>query len=418
MLFLRATATVILLLTLAGIASAQLLQTWDTKARERSQRLHSAALTALDKGQTTQAAVLLNQATSVDQGDAIAFNTLGLTLAKQGKYDEALDALQKAFKLTHSAETLLDTGMVYYLQHDYDAAVTSWNKAIESDGKLYPVYGDLGFAYIRKGDFTNAEDSFRKLIRVRPNSQLAYRGLALANYLSGEVSDAMKAADHGRTLSPGWQPVLLLLAKLEFLQGNTEAGKLRVREWQAATPKKKSTPFSMTVLGYPVQHDFHWDIFAADNFDNGNFLLARTRLLPGEDGGRRSYCSKGKMSAVLPQARAAAEAAPEDFYILREVGLLELANGQYSAAAEHFAKVLELCPTCRVDWLHLARAQSLAGKASEASYAVQEFRRQLPSEKISPLFLELANAAKGEAAPEKAPAAEPRRTAEPGGSGF
>lgn len=402
---------------LISSANCQLLQTWDTKSRERSQRLTSAAVTALDKGQTAQAVALLNQATLVDPKDAVALNTLGMALAKQGKYDEALDALNKAYKISHFPETLLNTGIVYYLQHDYEAAISSWSKAIEGDKKLYAIYGGIGFAHMRKGEFDNAEQAFRKLITAKPNSELAYRGLALSSYLSGQVNAAIKAAEHARSLSSNSPPILLLLAKLQLIQGNSEAGKQLIKEWQAASTKKKSTPFSMTVFGVPVQHDFHWDAFSADHFDNGNFLLARTRLLPKEDGARRSYSAKGKIGLVLPQARAAAESAPQDYFILRELALLELANGEYTSAATHFSKVLELCPGCRIDWLHLARAQSLAGKPSEASYAVKEFKRQLPDEKISSVFTEFANSNNTESA-EPLHMPEQGRPPEPVGSGF
>lgn len=413
----RIVAALLLSLTMAPPATAQLVQTWDTKARERSQRLNSAGTTALDKGQTAQAVVLLNQAIAADPNDHVALNTLGIALAKQGKYDEALEHLQRAYTLKHDAETLLSTGMVYYLQHDYEAAIKTWNRALELDGKITPLYGNIGFAFLRSGDLQNAEDSFRKLIKLKPNSHLAYKGLALTKYLSGEISAAMKAAEQARTLAPGFAPILLLLAKLEFVQGNTEAGKQRIKSWQLASGKK-AAPFQMTTLGYPVQHDFHWNIFAADQFDNGNFLLARTRLLPKEEGSRRSYATKGKMSIVLPQAKAAAAAEPEDFFILHELGLLELANGEYASAAEHFAKVMQLCPSCRIDWLHLARAQALAGKSSEAAYAAKEFIRQLPDEKISPVFASLAAGAKDEAPSQPQESSAKKPVADPGNTGF
>ena len=417
-LLVRLFATTALALLLAPCATAQLLQTWDTKARERSQRLHSAGVTALEKGQTDQAVALLNQAIAADANDHVAFNTLGLALARQEKYEEALAALQKAYKLSHEAETLLSTGMVYYLQRDYPAAIKSFNRALEIDTKLWQIHGALGFTYMRIGDFEKAEASFQRLIKAHPSSVLAYRGLALCKYLSGEITAATKSAEHAQTLSSSSKPILLLLAKLEFVQGNTDAGKLRVKEWQAATLKKKVAPFAMTIFGYPKQHDFHWDILLADNFDNGNFLLARTRLLPKEDGARRSYAAKGKLAAILPQCKAATEAAPDDFYLWHERALLELASGDYAQASEHFAKVLQLCPVCRIDWLHLARAQALAGKPDEAAYALNEFRRQLPNEKLSPIFTQLATQAKEESPPEKPATDSNKKPASTGGSGF
>lgn len=72
------------------------------------------------------------------------------------------------------------------------------------------------------------------------------------------------------------------------------------------------------------------------------------------------------------------------------MALLELTNGDFEQASEHFAKVLNLCPSCSVDWLHLAVALSGQGKEGEAAYGVQEFQRKHPNERIAPEFAALA----------------------------
>lgn len=88
--------------------SAQRLDTWNTRARERSQVLNSAAVTALCRRQDAAAISLLMKATAADPSDPIPLNTLAFAFARQGKHEEALDALRKSHKLERSsAETLL-----------------------------------------------------------------------------------------------------------------------------------------------------------------------------------------------------------------------------------------------------------------------------------------------------------------------
>ncbi|MBX9687078.1 MAG: tetratricopeptide repeat protein [Candidatus Obscuribacterales bacterium] len=395
------------------------LQTWNTSNREKSQRLTSAAMTALNKGQLSQASRLLLDATQADPTDAVPFAALGMTYIRQGKNSEALDALKKSYQISKNAETLISSGFAYFMDHDYDAAIASWSKALERDPKLVELNGDIGFAFLRKGEFAKADEAFRALIRYRPSSQLAYQGLANLNYLAGNFSAARKAAEHAQSIQ-SYYPVLLLLAKLDFLQGDPKTGQKRVSEWLRASSGKKTLLRSMTDIGYSAQHDFHWDPFLSDNFDTGRLLLARAQSSGKNKSGQekqRSSGKGGKNSAVLSNARQAQFASPKDFYITRELALVEMAEGDNESAANHFRTVLQLCPACRVDWLHLARALAAQGKNSEASYAVREFQQQRPSEAIAGAFTELA---KGDATviPDLSPSVEGSSKRAPGESGF
>lgn len=373
------------------------VQTWNTKAREKAQNLNSAAVTALSRGQQAFAVNLLNQATVTCPSDPIPFSTLGIALAKEGKYAAALDALGKSYDLKHNAETLLTTGFVYYLEHDYEAAIRSWTKALEQEPRTKEIYGDLGYAYLRKGDFQKAEECFHNLAKLCPSSQLAFQGMALLKYLEGDLSASRQAAEHAQSIS-SYHPALLLLAKVCFLQGDKPAAEQAIRSWLVA--RRKTAPVrSMTTLGYPIQRDFHWDPLLGDNFDNGNLLLARTRLLPNEQSQRKSLLSKGRIKEALPLAEQTHLSAPDDFYVLRELALLKMANAEFSRSADDFLRVLKLCPDCNVDWLHVGRAQFLAGKKQEAASAVQVYLRKFPGQKLSPAFTALVDQSAGATAP-------------------
>ena len=128
-------------------ASGQLTQTWNINDRERSQSATAAGITYIGRGQVERAINLFRQATRYDSSDPLPFAELGLALAMQGKYPESLDALQNSYSLGHQDETLLSTGIVYYLNHDYDAAINAFNKVVEANPKLCHIFGDIGFAF-------------------------------------------------------------------------------------------------------------------------------------------------------------------------------------------------------------------------------------------------------------------------------
>ncbi|MBY0356661.1 MAG: tetratricopeptide repeat protein [Candidatus Obscuribacterales bacterium] len=362
------------------------VQTWNTKARERSQAFNSSAMTALKKKQDSTAVSLLNKAVVACPDDPVPLATLGLVLAKQGKYGEALDALGKSYDLKHDATTLLTTGFVYYLEHDYEAAIKSWNKLLEKNPTAYEVYGDLGYAYLRQGNFEKAEECFKLLAKQRPSSQLAYQGLAQLKYLSGNLSASKQAAVHACSIAQ-YGPLIFLLAKVQMLEGNkAEASKL-IQDWLSGG-KPKYMERSMTALGYPLQQDIQWDPYLVDCYDNGYLFLARAQS-PQEQGKRKSFLAKGKVSVVLSQVEKASEANPEDFYLLRERALVEMAAGKYKEAAEHLSSVLQICPSGNLEWLHLGLSQFRAGQELEAGESVGKYLAKYPRQKLAGAFMNL-----------------------------
>lgn len=365
-------------------AHAQLTQNWDVAAHQKAEQNHSAAVSLLLKRQLPLAITALEKATAADPTHAQPFATLGLVLAMQGKYDEALRALEKSYQLNHSTETLLSTGIVYFLQHDYDAAITSWNKVIERDRKACNVYGNLGFAYMHKGEFSNAEESFQKLFKCNPSSEFGYYGLAYVQYLRGNLAAARSAAEHAQSIRP-YAPSVLLLAKLDALRGDRASALKRAQQYNSLVKNKKMPERSMTQIGYPLQHDFKWDPYRVDNWDNGYLLSARLQDALTEKK-RISLASQGKAGAVIEAATNALKENPNDLFLLRELALAQAANADYQHSAETFQQLLEHYPYCQVDMLHEARVLWLMGRGEEGAAFVQEFHRKLPKETISPAF--------------------------------
>lgn len=389
---------VMLLIQLVAAAPARCQsQSWDYKARERSQQAASAGLTALTKGLVDQAVASLIDATNADTNDPLPFHLLGLALAMKGRYDESLDALRKSYSLAPKVgETVLSIGVVHYLTHNYDKAINAWLKVLELNPKLCHVYGDMGMAYMRKGDLAKAGEGFRKLISCYPNSQFAYHGLAIVKYLGGDFKGARQAADHAQSIAP-YPPVVLLLAKLDYLQGDRSRAAQRVQEYLKLT-KKPWQQRSMTAVGYSLQHDFRWDPYMADNFDNAYFLQSRALDLPHESSKQRSLSRQGKAATIIQEARNAQSAAPRDYFIRHELGLLLLADGQYSEAVEQFQEVLRLCPEAWVDVLHLGRAYALDGKAAEGSAQIRRYQRKFADERLAPAYIDIARVDPGLAA--------------------
>lgn len=387
-------ASVVSLAVLPLSANGQALN-WNTKARERSQNLTSRAQNALVKQQTLkgaldQAVSLLLEATRADENDPLPYCILGITLNMKGRYEEALDALNRSYKLDpRRAETLLAIGFTQYMAHDYDKAISAWNTILSLDPNIPQVYANLGFAYMRKGDFERALQFFKMLTKKTPSSQLAYQGIALTNYLEGDLKQSKSAANHAQSIS-AYPPVVLLQAKLAFLEGDRQEGTRLAQEYNKLT-KKPFLQRSMTDVGFSKQHDFRWDPYLEDNFDNGYFLMART-LTPKEASKQKSLCKLGRLDQVMAKAKERLS-NDQDFYVMREVGLLQMASGANAEAAETFKTVCTNCPSCHIDLLHAGRSYFLAGQAGVAAAAVRRYQEMFPDQKLSPALADIAKTA-------------------------
>jgi tetratricopeptide (TPR) repeat protein len=407
-------------LTAAPPAGSQMVQTWNIQARNQAERGVSAGVTLLTRRNIVLAIRAFEQATQTDPNDADPFAMLGMALAMQGRYEEALHALQRSYSLQQTSETLNDTGWVYYLQHDYDAAITSWNRALELNPKLCQIYGNIGFALLRKGQFSDADAQFRKLVKCRPQSNYGYQGIALIHYLRGNFSQARAAAERAQ-LTSFYAPVTLLLAKIDALQGDKVSAAKRALVYSALVRRRNLPDRAMTEIGLPVQHDFHWDPLRVDGYDNG-FLLAARLQDPLNEKKRIAFARLGNAESAIASVRTALANAPNDLILLRELGLAQMANGDYAGATESFKKVLDVCPHCYVELLHVARSLAFEGKGAEGAAYVREFQSKVPGQQISPAYLSIGQEPPPqpvqEASPKKKvrepkPRKEPRATSNP-----
>lgn len=363
-------------------AVAQLVQSWNVQARAQAERATSVGVTLLTKRQGATAVAVLEKGTQADPTDASPFMVLGMALAYQGKYDSALHALQRAYSLQQTSEILIDTGFVYYLQHDYDAAITSWTKALELNPKLCQIYGNLGFAHLRKGAFNEADAQFRKLVKCRPQSNYGYQGIALIHYLRGNLQQSRNAADRSQLTQP-YAPVIFLLAKLDALQGDRVSALKRAAAYNALLRKKNVLDRSMVEFGLPLQHDFRWDPLRVDTFDNGYLFGARLQT-PLEEKKRIAFAKQGNAEGAISSAKQNLLQSPNDLFLLREQALAQMAAGDYAGSVDTFKKVLDSYPECYVDLLHIARGLAMQGKGAEGAAYVKEFLSHVPNQQISP----------------------------------
>lgn len=369
---------------------------WDIQAREKSQNANSRALNFLQKESKTKGAIdqainILVEGTNADPTDPVPLATLGLALDLKERYKEALEVLAKSYRMDQkSVETNLSIGVTYYMAHNFEHSVEALNRLIHVNPKFCPGHVNLGFAFIRVGDLAKAKQQFKQAIVCNPSAQPAYQGLALVDYMEGDLESASEEAQHSESLT-SYPPVTLLLAEISFLRGDQD--RLVACLQRLNKIKYPIEQRSMAIIGYPKQHDFHWDPYLLDEYDRPNFVNARALDLPKQEKKRQSIAARGRINEAIASAQKALEDSPDDYYIFRQLGLLNMAKGDYNDAVQNFNKVVSIAPGSHIDFLYLGRALSLAGKAPEAAQCVFQYQKHFPDQKLSSVFSSIMQAA-------------------------
>ncbi|MDZ4836524.1 MAG: tetratricopeptide repeat protein [Candidatus Melainabacteria bacterium] len=403
-----AVLSVLSTVTVSGIiaeshpATAQ-AQYWNTKQRAESQRLSSTAMNYLNTRylknnakrsvkNLDQAIVVLKQAIQADDTDPLPHYLLGLCLNIQGHYEQALDMLRRAYQLDpREKEVLLATGMTQYLNGKYDKAIQLYEKLLsEQPTNPGPVHTLLGFSYMRLGDFDKAAQHFIKAKSITPGSPLPYQGMAILYYLAGDLTQSRQAGEHA--LSLGEYPLLsLLLARIEYLEGNDAAASMRMKAWKKQSGTKY-IPRSMVTMGFSKQHDFRLDPFEHEIYDSPGALLARSINDEKKEKRRKSYTKQGKVEDSLSKTRKMIGINSSDYVALHENGMLQLSNGDFKGAVSSFQDVLRMCPNCRVDFIYLAEAFSKSGNIEDAKRSLEYYTKTYPRQNLAPQYKAIATA--------------------------
>lgn len=133
-------------------------------------------------------AVGLTWLTSADPASKDADFALytGLTLAKQGKLDLAIEHFNRVLEINpESADAHDCLGTVYFMQNKLDQAAARFSRAIQIDAGHYRAHTNLGFTLMRQNDLAGAEACFLDALTIAPDHPAARKGLMEVRGLLG-----------------------------------------------------------------------------------------------------------------------------------------------------------------------------------------------------------------------------------------
>lgn len=117
---------------------------------------------------------------------------LGLTMAQQGKIEEAISYYRESLRLNpNSVHTHNNLGVVLLERGQIGDAISHYVVALRLQADYAETYNNLGVALFRLGDFDKAIAHYRKALRLDPNFGKAHNNLGNALVEQGRFAEAI-----------------------------------------------------------------------------------------------------------------------------------------------------------------------------------------------------------------------------------
>jgi tetratricopeptide (TPR) repeat protein len=134
---------------------------------------------------------------------SLAHINIGLIMAEQGKYREALRHCDRAIEINPGrASFYSNRGIAHAGLGDFKQAITDYDRAIEIDPKQASFYSNQGIVYTKLGDYEHAIADFDRALAADPGNAHAFimRGSAYAD--QGNKEQAISDYDRAIEINP------------------------------------------------------------------------------------------------------------------------------------------------------------------------------------------------------------------------
>nr|WP_314543070.1 protein kinase [uncultured Massilia sp.] len=286
------------------------------------------------------------QALKLNEQLALAQVARGAVLDRQGKFDSAIGAYQKALHLD-PANYFGWRGKVESLRNGrQDAlALAAINEATQRFPNDAIFYAELGVLKAAEGEFAAAEQAFRRSIAIQPDAVFSYANLNGVLLMQGRNDEALRILQEGLQIRPSAH-LFTNLGNALFLRGDFIGA---AKAFENAVSPTHGSP--------------------GDYLNWAN--LADTLLwLPGREQQAKQAYEKARQLLATKLTRA-----PNDPILTSRMGLYLVRAGLASEAGPFIQRALVSAPQDPMVQFRSGMAYELLGKRSLALAAINEARR-------------------------------------------
>ncbi len=270
-----------------------------------------------------------------DHPDADAYAEQGTWFAQQQQFECANQAFRSALKLDPTSPKLnYFLGLSLYSSHQAEAAIAPLQQSIQSDAKAMQPRILLATVLTVLGRKDDAEAQWKAALQIDPTSTDALDGLA--NLLT-DGDNALAAIELLKPVKRD-EDLNLDLARAYGKAGMLEQSAATVKDGLAVDPSSLRLTNALATV-YVNQHRYQ---------DAAALLRDYVQQHPDDVDAQvlylRALVLNSDSDTARPLARKLLTAAPHNFDVLFQNGLLEREAGDYAAARDHLREAVTLQP--------------------------------------------------------------------------
>ena len=254
-----------------------------------------------------RAAQLLREAIKQRDNVESAVKDLAQLLVQLGKPDEAIRVLEKN-RSQISNQQSVDNMLIGFYQNagQHDKAIALLEKKLEqaaTESKKVQILWQIAIGYLRKEDYAQAEQTFRKVLWAQPDNRTAQRNIALCLFKQERYEEAQQILNRILVTTPDPQAAELLEAIKQAQAGRMlPINEITVETALSDIPREISG-FAKFYLDRCDYQGVRADHIQSQNFDHSDILTleelaTRSRTIRPRE--RASYyLSAAKITSLL-----------------------------------------------------------------------------------------------------------------------
>ncbi|HKD59438.1 MAG TPA: tetratricopeptide repeat protein [Terracidiphilus sp.] len=297
----------------------------------------------------------------------------GIAAQQQHDLNAAIDDYRKALAINPAlAEARANLGAALSAVGRFDEAIQEDKKALASAPGNIGVRMNLGLAYYKKGDMENAHTAFATVHAARPQDVAA---AVLLGYTDIKMGKSNEAAAMLTPLEGGHESNMDLEYVLAFalIDSGEETAGLPRMEKVAKTTRSADAWFiaGSARLRRREFHEARADLDAAIDL-HGDFPGLYTMAGQARD-------ALGDTEAAQPAFEQALKQDPKDFTANLYLGTMRLKQRDLESARPMLELALQLQPANSMARLQMAKLNGMTGKYAEAATTLEELEKADPN---------------------------------------
>jgi tetratricopeptide (TPR) repeat protein len=192
---------------------------------------------------------LFNHTLKVTNNNSIIHNNLGVTLARQGKDQEAIVHYKKALEIEPNyADAHYNLGALLARQGKEQEAVTQFIETLRTKPDYAQAHNDLGLILTKQGKIQEALTHFTEAVRTNPNYAEAHFNLGIALLRQGKILEAIVYFNQTLQINPKDARVHQNLGVVLASQGKTEEAIAHLIQALQINPNNADAHYSLASL--------------------------------------------------------------------------------------------------------------------------------------------------------------------------